>query len=92
MSELIAILVLVAALVAVLFYHATEAAAWRAERRDLLNRVMAKNYTDYVYAKPSESVEIPQMYTDADEVAWHKKHAKENPELYPDDANMEAIV
>jgi hypothetical protein len=89
MIDFIALL-LVAMLGAVLYWHAIESASWQAERAELLNRIMARNYTDFVYSKPTEHVETPQMYTDADEAAWHAKNRKEHPDLYPED--VEAVV
>lgn len=69
---------------------------WRVERADLLNRIMARNYNEFVHTVTTASVETPQMTTDeaeakwsvthesADE-AWHEENRRQHPELYPDD-------
>ena len=92
MTDLNVLLTAIALLISfwILVFHAKESAAWRVERQDLLNRIMARNYAEFIYAQPTERVETPQMYTDADEAAWHEKNRKEHPDLYPED--VEAVV
>ena len=85
MTEVFAVILLGLAFAAVLFYHAVESAAWRDERSRLLDRIMARNYTDFVYAKSPETVETPQLLTDEAEAAWHAENMKLHPELYPDE-------
>lgn len=76
MNDTIAMLVLAAVLGAVIAFHLYEAKAWRAERADLLSRIMAKTYTDYVYTQPQPTAadETPQLLTDAAEAKFHAEH------------------
>lgn len=74
MVETVALLVLAAALAGLGFFHYREAQAWRAERAQLLDRIMARSYTDYVYATKPETAEPPQLLTDSDEAKWYAEH------------------
>lgn len=85
------------ALAAAIALYAVESRAWRAERRDLLNRVMARNYNEYAHTVTATTSETPQMTSDEAEAAWAIAHATEadaawhaenrrlHPELYPDE-------
>lgn len=84
-----------------LVYHILEARTWSHERAKLLDRIMARNYGEFVYTRTVSEAETPQMITDEAEAAyakevqtldraWHERNAKEHPELYPD--GIEAVA
>ena len=81
MSETIALLVVTAAFGAAVLFHAKESAAWRAERADLLNRIMAKTYSEFVYSTKTEASETPQLTSDEAESAWYAAQARETGEV-----------
>lgn len=103
MNDIIALLVVASAFAGAILFHAHEASAWRVERANLLDRLMARTYQEFVYAtKPDVTEpERPQMTTDAAEaayaqeqesldLAWHERNQREHPELYPD--GIEAVA
>lgn len=72
MTEVLALILMGAALGAVLFIHEIEKRGWRAERADLLNRLMVKNWTEYqaMTQQPTED-NTPQLTTEEAEAAWY---------------------
>lgn len=79
MTELLVAIPLTAALIAAVFFYRAEAQAWRAERADLLNRIMAKDWQEYraaTFDAPHHA--IPQFSTDELEAQWFTAHARES--------------
>lgn len=71
--------------VTLLAYHIFMERAWSKERGQLLNRIMAKSYNEFVYTATTTTAETPQMTTDEAEAAWHEQNKAKHPELYPDE-------
>lgn len=73
----LALATVTALLIGAVYVHVTESAAWRDERAELLDRVMAKTYSEFVYTATATTVETPQLTTDALEAAWYEANARE---------------
>lgn len=80
MNETIALLVISAAFGAAVLFHLWEAKAWRAERANLLDRLMARTYQEFVYSTKPDTTETPQLTTDEAEQAWYAAHERETGE------------
>lgn len=62
--------------VTLLVYHLLEARIWARERGELLNRVMARTYQEFVYKAPAQD-DTPQLTTDALETLWYEAQQRE---------------
>jgi len=72
MTELIAPAILTALLVGAVFFYRAESQAWRAERAQLLDRLMARDFDSYRAASyTTPHVDIPQLTSDQAEAAWY---------------------
>lgn len=75
--ELVFVLAMSAALWAALLFQERDRQAWRAERADLLNRLMVKDWTEYqALSQTPEPVVVESLTTDEAEARW----AAERPE------------
>jgi len=75
--SIVAVVFMALAVVAIAF-HLREAEAWRKERSDLLARIMARSWGEYVSgttALPQNPLE--QLSTDEIEAAWYAKKSRE---------------
>lgn len=78
MTELLALIPTTAALIAAVFFYHRESAAWRAERADLLNRLMARDWTEYrAMTHEPPHYQIPQFSTDELESLWYESQRRE---------------
>lgn len=59
---------------------------WSTERGQLLDRIMARSYADFVHTTTVTGVETPQMTSDEAEAAWHEQNKAKHPDQYPDEA------
>jgi hypothetical protein len=82
--DTIALLVLAAALAGLGYFHWREAQAWRTERADLLNRLMARTYQEFVYSTPPDTTVATPPPPDISDQAWHEKNRDAHPDQYPD--------
>lgn len=65
--------------------HARERSEWTQERSRLLDRIMARSYTDFVYTTKTEAeADTTAIAPEAPDLAWHEQNFKDHPEQYPD--------
>lgn len=84
MIEIVALILVGAALAGVFVMHEFERRAWTRERADLLNRLMVKHWNEYQALQPTtEGPPVRQVITEADEAKWweeqRSKAEKEHP-------------
>lgn len=61
-----------------LVYHVLEARSWSRERAQLLDRLMARNWGEYVAGvRAVDESDTPQLTTDAIEAAWYSAKERE---------------
>ena len=73
-----------ALLVGSVYFHVRESAAWREERSELLDRVMARSYNEFAYTATTTTPAEP-----VSDDTWHEQNAARHPDLYPDGPGAE---